>query len=181
MWCNTPSQESTVQVMWPYSKEGKKIRSFGSEGSSTGQFQYPRGAAITSDNHILIADRCNERIQMFTREGSFVKSVGQKGQEPLKFYYPSGIAVHPSGIVFVAESLNNRIQVPQQKTGSFPRVCRFAQAYKPCTLLHTSWETLVHCLEMNPSFQTWKLFVHGQFTRKCTTWKPTMFLLCTQT
>ena len=68
-------------------------------------------------------------------------------------------------------------QKTQQKTGSFPRVCRFAQAYKPCTLLHTSWETLVHCLEMNPSFQTWKLFVHGQFTRKCTTWKPTMFLL----
>ena len=71
--------------------------------------------------------------------------------------------------------------VTQQKTGSFPRVCRFAQVYKPCTLLHTSWETLVHCLEMNPSFQTWKLFVHGQFTRKCTTWKPTMFLLCNTT
>ena len=94
-----------------YSREGKKIRSFGSEGSSTGQFQYPRGVAITSDNHILIADRCNERIQMFTMEGSFVKSVGQKGQEPLQFYYPSGIAVHPSGRVFVAESSNNRIQV----------------------------------------------------------------------
>ena len=32
----------------------------------------------------------------------------------------------------------------------------FAQTKKPCTLLHTSWETLAHCLEMNPSFQTWE-------------------------
>ena len=31
-----------------YSREGKKIRSFGSEGSSTGQFQYLRGVAIIS-------------------------------------------------------------------------------------------------------------------------------------
>ena len=94
-----------------YSKEGKKIRSFGSEGSSTGKFQYPRGVAITSDNHILVTDEHNGRIQMFTMEGEFVKSVGQKGQKPLQFKYPSGIAVHPSGRVFVADSLNHRIQI----------------------------------------------------------------------
>ena len=37
---------------------GRERRSdhFGSKGSSTGQFQYPRGVAITSDNHILVAD-----------------------------------------------------------------------------------------------------------------------------
>ena len=94
-----------------YSRKGKNIRSFGSEGSSTGQFQLPRGVAITSDNHILVADGKNDRIQMFTMEGSFVKFVGQKGQEPLQFYHPSGIAVHPSGRVFVADSSNHRIQV----------------------------------------------------------------------
>ena len=94
-----------------YSREGNKIRSFGSEGSSTGQFQDPRGVAITSDNHILIADGSNHRIQLFTMEGMFVKSVGHKGQGPLEFNYPSGIAVDPSGRVFVAESPNHCIQV----------------------------------------------------------------------
>ena len=95
-----------------YSREGKKIRSFGSEGSSTGQLQYPSGVAITSDSHILVADEINGRIQMFTMEGRYVKSVGQRGEKPLQFYHPSGIAVHSSTCrVFVAEKLNNRIQV----------------------------------------------------------------------
>ena len=110
------SGEIVVSEYWNhcisvYSREGKKIRSFGSKGSSTGQFQYPNGVAITSDNHILVADEINDRIQMFTNEGRFVKSIGQKGQDPLQFNHPSGIAVHASGRVFVADSSNFRIQV----------------------------------------------------------------------
>ena len=90
-----------------YSKEGKHIRSFGSEESNKGL----RGVAITSENHILVADEDNHRIQMFTMEGKFVKSVGQKGERQLQFNRPSSIAVHPSGRVFVADSGNYRIQV----------------------------------------------------------------------
>ena len=92
-----------------YSREGKHIRSFGSKGSNKGQFWAPHDVAITSDNHILIADERTHRIQMFTMEGMFVKSVGQEGKGQLQFNYPSGIAVHPSGRVFVVD--NYRIQV----------------------------------------------------------------------
>ena len=110
------SGEVVVSESWNhrvsvYSREGEQIRSFVSEGSNKGQFQYPHGVAISSDNHILITDRKNHRIQMFTMEGRFVKSVGQKGKRQLQFDYPSGIAVHPSGSVFVADSSNHRIQV----------------------------------------------------------------------
>ena len=94
-----------------YSREGKPIRSFGSEGSNNGQFDQPHGVAVTSDNHVLVADECNHRIQMFTFEGRFVKSVGKNGQEPLQFSLPSGLAVHSSGKVFVADCENHRIQV----------------------------------------------------------------------
>ena len=94
-----------------YSREGKKVRSFGSLASRKGQFQFPRGVAIASDNHILVADTYNHRIQMFTMEGHFVKSVGKEGERQLQFYHPSGIAVHPSGRVFVADTGNHRIQV----------------------------------------------------------------------
>ena len=94
-----------------YSREGKHIRSFGSEGFNEGQFQYPHGVAITSDNHIFVADKYNDRIQMFTMEGRFVKSVGQKGKRQLQFDHPSGIAVHPSCKIFVADRYNHRIQV----------------------------------------------------------------------
>ena len=95
-----------------YSRKGKHIRSFGSEGSnSKGQIQFPHGLAITSDNHILIVDEHNHRIHMYTMEGRFVKSVGQNGKGQLQFNYPKGITVHPSGHVFVTDSCNHRIQV----------------------------------------------------------------------
>ena len=94
-----------------FSREGKKIRQFGSKGSNKGQFNSPHGVAITTDNYILIADRYNHRIQMFTMEGKFLSSVGEEGTEPLQFSFPSGIAVHPSGLVFIVDDHNHRIQV----------------------------------------------------------------------
>ena len=103
--------ESYGHCISVYSRERKKIRSFGSRGSSTGQFHYPRGVAITSDNHILIVDEHNHRIQMYTMEGRFVKSAGQYGKGQLQFKRPVGIAVHPSGRVFVADPINHCIQV----------------------------------------------------------------------
>ena len=93
-----------------FSREGKKVRSFGSQGSSAGQFQFPHGIAITSDSHILVVDD-NHRIQMCTMEGCLVNSVGQEGNSKLQFNNPSGIAVHSAGRVFVADTGNHRIQV----------------------------------------------------------------------
>ena len=94
-----------------FSREGKKIRKFGSKGSTKGQFNSPYGVAITTENYILIADGSNHRIQMFTMKGEFVRSVGEKGHGPLQFDYPACIAVHPSGLVFIADDHNHRIQV----------------------------------------------------------------------
>ena len=94
-----------------FSREGKKIRKFGSKGSSKGQFNSPVGVAITTDNYILVADKKNRRIQMFTMEGEFVRSVGEREHGPLQFFCPSGIAVHPSGLLFIADRLNHRIPV----------------------------------------------------------------------
>ena len=90
-----------------FSREGKVISEFGSEG----QFNGPYGVAITADDYILVADRYNHRIQMFTMEGEFVRLVGERGHGPLQFYCPSGIAIHPSGLVFIVDEYNQRIQV----------------------------------------------------------------------
>ena len=95
-----------------FSREGKKLRTFGSKGSSKGQFNSPNGVAITTDNYILVADGGYHRIQMFYMEGEFVRSVGERGHDPLQFNHPVGIAVHPSGrLVFIADEYNHRIQV----------------------------------------------------------------------
>ena len=94
-----------------FSREGKKIRKFGSKGSSKGLFNCSQSVAITTDNHIVVADTDNNKIQIFTMEGEFVKSVGEDGNGSLQFNSPAGIAVHPSGLVFIVDESNHRIQV----------------------------------------------------------------------
>ena len=93
-------------------KEGKKVKSFGTEGTKEGQFIYPRGVAISHDGHILVTD--NHRLQKLTFEGHCVKSVGSSeiGNGPLQFNIPIGITVHPTtGQIFAADAYNHRIQV----------------------------------------------------------------------
>ena len=93
-------------------KEGKKVKSFGTEGTKEGQFTYPRGVAISHDGHILVTD--NHRLQKLTFEGDCVKSVGssEKGNGPLQFNSPKGITVHPTtGQIFIANTNNHHIQV----------------------------------------------------------------------
>ena len=51
---------------------GKKIRSFGSEGSGQVQFSCPLGVAVTQDNHIVVVDQSNHRIQVVTVELSLI-------------------------------------------------------------------------------------------------------------
>ena len=93
-------------------KEGKKVRSFGTEGTKEGQFTNPRGIAITIDEHILVTDE--HQLQKLTFDGDCLQSVGssESGSGQLQFYYPRSITVHPTtGLVFVADSYNNHIQV----------------------------------------------------------------------
>ena len=93
-------------------KEGKKIRSFGSEGTGRGQLSYPEGVAISSKGTILVADSYNHRIQEFTMDGKCISCVGIEGNGPLQFEYPKGIAVNRStGQVVVTEYINHRVQV----------------------------------------------------------------------
>ena len=93
-------------------KEGKKVKSFGTEGTKESQFTHPRGVAISHDGHILVTD--NHRLQKLTFEGDCVKSVGSSktGNGPLQFNTPIGITVHPTtGQIFIADASNHRIQV----------------------------------------------------------------------
>ncbi|XP_035699116.1 tripartite motif-containing protein 3-like [Branchiostoma floridae] len=46
---------------------------FGGEGSGTGQLHFPVGVAVSDQGEIFVADRGNQRIQVFTLQGTFVR------------------------------------------------------------------------------------------------------------
>jgi tripartite motif-containing protein 2/3/tripartite motif-containing protein 71 len=87
-----------------FNPKGEKIKSFGSQGSDSGQFNNPEGVAVDDSDNILVADYENNRIQKFTSCGKFVTAV--------KIKRPVGIAVHPqSKKVYVTNIKDNCIQV----------------------------------------------------------------------
>ena len=95
-----------------FSPVGDKIRSFGSHGSESGQFDEPHGVAVDSDGNILVVDTNNYRIQKFTVDGNFITAVGTKGSKDLEFDRPLGIVIHPlNNKVYVVDNRNYRIQI----------------------------------------------------------------------
>ncbi len=71
----------------------------------------PRGLAIGTDGHLLVADTGNKRILKFTVDGQVVQQIGGGGVVGGRFEEPVGIAVSPvDGSVFVADTWNRRVQ-----------------------------------------------------------------------
>ena len=95
-----------------FDKEGKYLRKFGCQGGNAGQFKHPTGVTYLNDDHILVADQCNHRIQQFNvYTGNFVKAFGKQGARKGEFCYPEGVCMDGEGRVAVADFGNNRIQV----------------------------------------------------------------------
>ena len=57
-----------------FSPTGEKIKSFGSNGSSNGQFCLPVGVAVDGEDNILVTDFINDGIQKFTSDGKFISA-----------------------------------------------------------------------------------------------------------
>ena len=95
-----------------FSPNGKKLRSFGTQGSGQGRFDWPCGVTVDGEGNILVADTSNNHIQKFTTEGQFLTAVGKYGSGPLQFCGLTDIAFNTiNNKVYVADSSNNRIQV----------------------------------------------------------------------
>ncbi|MFO0689498.1 MAG: MBL fold metallo-hydrolase [Myxococcota bacterium] len=51
------------------SQEGRPVTSFGHKGRGPGEFDLPHGITIDAQDRIYVADRGNERVQVFDRDG----------------------------------------------------------------------------------------------------------------
>jgi DNA-binding beta-propeller fold protein YncE len=68
-----------------FDRDGVFIKSWGTKGDSTGQFNIPHTIIVDKDNSIYIGDRQNQRIQIFNTDGKFLRSWDNVG-------YPYGLA-----------------------------------------------------------------------------------------
>ena len=78
-------------------KEYLFLDKFGTEGSGDGQFELPTGVAVNpTTGNVYVADRFNERIQVFDSSGNFITKFGTSGSDSGQFIQPFGVAVNPT-------------------------------------------------------------------------------------
>ena len=88
-----------------FSKDGKFIKAWGKLGSGPGEFNVPHSIAMDSRGRIFVADRSNNRLQIFDQNGTFIDQWKQFGR-------PSGVYIDRNDTIYVADSQSNATQNP---------------------------------------------------------------------
>ena len=95
-----------------YPHVGEPVLEIGSEGDGEGHFCRPWGVCCDKAGNIYVADRSNNRIQVFAENGGFRFKFGTAGTRPEQFDRPAGVAVDDSrGRLVVSDKDNHRLQV----------------------------------------------------------------------
>lgn len=85
-----------------FSADGELLKSWGEPGYGPGQFHVVHGVGVDDDDNVYVADRENDRVQIFDANGG-LKGIWKN------IYRPDGICVS-KGLVYVAE-LGHRMYV----------------------------------------------------------------------
>jgi len=99
--------ESNARVV-KFSKDGKFIKAWGKKGSAPGEFNEPHSIAMDARGRVFVADRGNNRIQIFDQNGKFLDQWMQFGR-------PSEIFIDRSGMIYVPDNTETRF--PEWKRG----------------------------------------------------------------
>ncbi len=123
-WAVTVSQDGKwvyVADTWnhriqKFTAEGVPVKTWGTPNydpvtSSPLGLWGPRGIAVDSQGHILVADTGNKRIVVYDADGNFIFQFDGGGAGAGQFDEPVGLAIDASGNLYVADTWNQRIQV----------------------------------------------------------------------
>jgi hypothetical protein len=77
-----------------FSPDGQHITSWGALGSDPGEFNIPHGIDFIDDDHLVVCDRENFRVEVFTLDGEFVEQ---------RFAHRPGAIRAAGGLLYLAE------------------------------------------------------------------------------
>ena len=93
-----------------FAKDGKFIKWWGGKGSNPGQFNVPHSIAVDSKDRFYVADRSNNRIQIFDQSGKFL-------EQWMNFGTPWGLFIKNDLIYVVDGTSNNCLLIASIKDG----------------------------------------------------------------
>jgi peptidylglycine monooxygenase len=85
-------------VVHRFDREGRLQGSWGSPGSGDGQFTTPHAIWLDRDERVLVADRENNRIQVFDQNGVFLGGW-------YDFYHPMDLYQDVDGLIYVTDQI----------------------------------------------------------------------------
>ncbi len=83
--------------VFKFDRTGKLIKTFGKLGSAAGEFNQPHALAMDSQGRLFVADRTNNRVQVFDQDGKYLA-------ETKAFGRPSGVYIDRNDNLYVADS-----------------------------------------------------------------------------
>ncbi|KAF9819095.1 hypothetical protein SFRURICE_000760 [Spodoptera frugiperda] len=122
---------------------GVPMLSFAREGQDEGQVSRPWGLCVDREGNIIVADRRNNRIQIFSSRGEFKTMFGSKGTGPGEFDLPAGITTDSFGRIIVIDKDNHRVQI-FTSSGNF--ILKFGSFGKECGQFQYPWDVAVNSL-----------------------------------
>lgn len=89
-----------------FSKDGKFVKAWGKKGSAPGEMDQPHALAWDSKGRLFVADRSNNRLQIFDQEGKLLDT----GWE--QYSRLSGIWIDKNDILYGADSESGSVSPP---------------------------------------------------------------------
>jgi DNA-binding beta-propeller fold protein YncE len=81
-----------------FAPDGRWLSSWGRPGSGPGQFTTPHAVWVLDDDRVLVADRENDRLQVFDPQGGYL-------EQWLDHYHPMDIYVDAAGWIHVTDQV----------------------------------------------------------------------------
>ena len=101
--------DTNARIM-KFSKGGKFIKTWGKKGAGPSEFAFLHGIALDSQGRVFVADRTNNRIQIFDADGKFLTEWKQFGR-------PSAVYIDAKDTIYVTDSQSDEKTNPGVKMG----------------------------------------------------------------
>jgi len=93
-----------------FNAAGELKKRLGQRGIKPGEFNFPTHIQLSND-HLLVTDAMNFRIQIFNLQGKYLSEFGQAGQSSGYLSRPKGVATDQQGNIYIVDGLLNNIQL----------------------------------------------------------------------
>lgn len=95
-----------------FTADGTFVKSWGRHGAGEGEFRTPHGLAFDSQGQLYVADRGNNRVQVFDQEGNFIRELRQFGR-------PNDVFIGPDDTMYVIDSESGEEDNPGYPRGIY--------------------------------------------------------------